>query len=153
LRQRLGSVVEEGDWVTREELQAARVAAEEARASLARWESKLLDLRKNIEHTSLAPRQYAVEQLLSITDPDVIPALEQTFSEHSPAVGILGVRLLFQMREQEASLSLARHDVLCSLDPVREAANAALRNRPVDHYVPIMLAAMHSPIQSRSQVV
>ncbi len=52
----------------------------------------------------------------------------------------------------EAAVSLARHAVFCTLPEVRGAAVGKLKSRPVEHYVPMMLAALRTPMQVRAEV-
>ena len=44
--------------------------------------------------------------------------------------------------------SLARHAVFSGLPSVRDAAIAALKQRPLDAYVPLLLSGLHSPIEA-----
>jgi len=59
---------------------------------------------------------------------------------------------LGQISVPEAAVSLARHAVFCTLQEVRGAAVGRLKARPVEHYVPVLLAALRTPMQVRAEL-
>jgi hypothetical protein len=65
----------------------------------------------------------------------------------------LTVEVLKGILGDDASLSLARVAVFSEFETARRAAAEELRDRPMEQYVPTLLAAMHTPIQTQREVV
>lgn len=63
---------------------------------------------------------------------------------------LMVIEKLSHMPAHEATLSLARHAVLAPSDWICREAIEKLKTRPLEHYVPAMLAALHTPMQSRA---
>jgi hypothetical protein len=148
-RARLGYVLIEGEWISREEI--ARALAEEAKAQAsikkhgAGFRSVLSDLTS--EH--VAVRERALEKVRAIRDPEMIPALERLVAGASEEASFAVLQALAAMPEKEATQSIARFAVL-SPDSrrVRDDASDLLKDRKFDHFVPQMVASMRSPVQA-----
>jgi len=141
-----------GVWVTREELQAQVHEQETARKSLERWQERLERISDDLGHRSQLRRDKAAAQLLEITDPSAMAALEQIVAPSSEAAAGLVVRVLGQMQTAESDLALARLAVLSPWHDVRGNAALQLRGRPMENYVPGLLGAMSTPIQSQAEL-
>ena len=152
-RQRLGFVRMNDEWFSRDEIAADRARTQARRAALAAWQPKVEDIKRRLNSRGTKQRELAEKELRAISDPDVIPALEIVLSGESARLGQLVVEVLGSIKGQESSQSLARHAVISQFDEVRESAAEALRDRPLDDYVPSMLAAMHTSIQSQREIV
>lgn len=152
-RQRLGFVRANGEWFSREEIEADRVRAEARQSALAKWQPKIENLKRRLNSRGTKQREMAEKELRSITDSDAIPALETVLSGESGPMAQLVVEALAGIKGQAASQSLARHAVLSTFEQARTAAAEKLRDRPMDDYVPGLLAAMHTPFQSQREIV
>jgi len=82
----------------------------------------------------------------------VISAAEDLWGRENQSSALLLVRLLGQVRAPEAAVALARQAAMSDWGPVRNAAVSQLRTRDVQTYVPEVLAAMVSPIESRAEL-
>lgn len=96
-------------------------------------------------------RQTAIQDWQALNDPAAIPAMEVVFSTRSSG-RVMVIEKLGTMTSHEAAISLARHAVF-SIDPaVRQLATEKLKSRPYEHFVPVMLAAMRTPLQTRAEL-
>ena len=82
----------------------------------------------------------------AIDDSASIPAMEIVFSTNrSPDSAMMVVEKLRAMDDAEATRSLARHALFINDLPFRGAAIAALKKRPLEDYVPALLACLYTP--------
>jgi hypothetical protein len=56
------------------------------------------------------------------------------------------------MGDPNATVSIARHAVFSQWDDVRSVAAGQLKERPFDHYVPLLVSALRGPIESQFAV-
>lgn len=62
------------------------------------------------------------------------------------------IERLGQIRAPQAAVSLARHAVFYTSQDVRGAAVGKLKARPLEQYVPVLLAALRTPMQARAEL-
>jgi hypothetical protein len=148
-RERLGFVRQNGQWVSRGEMALEQSREESRRSSLAKWKPVLEKIRADLEHRSQARQEFARGKLLQISDPSVIPALEEVFRGAADDVALVTVELLGTISDPEASVSLSRFAVYWPAPAVRAAAAQALQARDQDTYVPQLVSSMYSPVVSR----
>jgi len=80
-----------------------------------------------------------------------IPAMELVFSaDRNPEWAMRVVEKLGKMNVHEAAASLARHAVFAGSDAVRQQAIEKLKSRPYEDYVPLLLSALHAPVQTEA---
>lgn len=156
-RRQLGHVMVSGVWLDSQELQTSRQRALRAAQAMAVWRPRLIDLVRRLgggEGSSRKrelTRQTAISDWQALNDPAAIPAMEVVFSTRSSGPVML-IEKLGTMTSHEAAVSLARHAVF-SIDPaVRQYATEKLKSRPYEHFVPVMLAAMRTPLQTRAEL-
>ena len=90
----------------------------------------------------------ARQELAAIKVPVAVPAIEAVFCGNGGEYAPLGIESLKEMKTAQAAEALAWLAVSSPWKPVRAAATAALKDqRPFD-YVPLLLSAMRTPIQS-----
>jgi hypothetical protein len=63
---------------------------------------------------------------------------------------IMAIEKLGKMTSIDASVSLTRHAVFFIEQEVRQLAVDKLKSRPYEHFVPVLLAAMRTPLQALS---
>lgn len=150
-RARLGFVRSGQTWVRRAEIEeASRLAAAE-RDALAKWTPRLAGLADDLVSETPRRRAAGERRLEEIDDPAAVGALERvSVAGERPAMCI--VEKLAQLPGEAATESLARHAVFAPWPAVRRAAAEYLGERSEDAYVPLLLAALHTPAEARSSV-
>jgi hypothetical protein len=139
-----------GVWLSADELSRAAARAQQVAAALAECTPRLKEIRKALDSRSQQQRAKAAERLHQITDPSAVPAIELVFCADDQQAALLGVETLDQITGYEASVALARQAVFSPWQPVRDAAVEKLKARDVQDYVPPLLSALQSPVQSRA---
>ncbi|NIP87408.1 MAG: hypothetical protein GTO03_18390 [Planctomycetales bacterium] len=152
-RSRLGFVRAGDEWLSAEDVSLARERNEKTRAALASWRPKIEALKRQMHSRSPRQREYARQQLSEIEDLSAIPALEAVLAVESEDLAGLVVEVLGRLQGQEASLSLARLAVFSQFASARNSAAEQLRDRPLEEYVPTLLAALQTPIQTQREVL
>jgi hypothetical protein len=141
--------------LAKERAREFRAAAKEFAPQVARWERLL-------SAGDLNSRDLALGEIRALRDPSAIPALEDVTLdsclatnaefERTMQIGLALVEALDQMPGQRATNALVRHSIAAQVRSVREAAIAALKQRPPHDYVPMLLAALSMPIESSFRV-
>jgi hypothetical protein len=140
-----------GGWMTTADIERAKSRAAAADAALRQWRPKLLEIRDGLLARNPKRRQKAEEKLLAIEDSAAIGAIEAVLCEKE-ASAPAGIEKLADMPAAEASVSLARQALFSPWPAVRQAAVAKLKTRDRETFVPVLLALMGSPIQSRIEL-
>lgn len=150
-RQRLQFERLGNNWVRRQDLWQGLRQNQQTAASLAKWQKKLDELRASLRRN--APQQTAavIERLKSELTPDAVSALEIRLGNDNEPAARLGVQLLGTLPSHEAAAALARLAVLSPSPVVRDEAAEQLQSRPRDHYLPLLLAELSTPIESQAQ--
>ncbi|MHC4399776.1 MAG: polymorphic toxin-type HINT domain-containing protein [Planctomycetota bacterium] len=151
-RSLLGYRQVDGVWLSQEEIRQSAVRAAEVTTALREWRPKLEALRRGLTDRGQRQRDLARQRLLAIDDPAAIPALELVLSNHSEEVAALLVGVLDRIAAPEASVALARQAVFSRWGPVRDAAADKLQGRDPVTFVPMLLSAMVTPIQTRAEL-
>jgi len=151
-RHLLGYRQVDGVWLSADEISQAATRARQVAAALADWTPRLKEIRKALDSRSLQQREKATERLREISDPTVVPAIELVFCADDQQAALLGVETLDQIAGHEAAVALARQAVFSPWQPVREAAVAKLKTRDKQDYVPPLISALQSPVQSRADL-
>ncbi len=150
-RTRLGYRRVKGTWLTRNEIRRADADSRRAERARAQWEPKLLRIHYGLQHRSEKEQQKARARGLAIEDPAAIPAIESVLAASREEGALLAVEVLGNITDHEASLPLARQAVSSEWEAVRSVAAEKLKYRPLETFVPAMLAVMHTPFQSRDE--
>jgi hypothetical protein len=142
-----------GKWLTRGELKEHEAEHRAIRDSLAKWGPTLVKLRQAIDGPDFAARDRAAKELAAIDDPRAIPALEAVlltggteFQEHV-------VKSLARFPHFEATEALVRCAVLSDHALARDAAIAALGERPLHEIVPMLLDGLQAPLKAQYRLV
>ena len=139
-------------WISRREIEESTAAAEVLRGAMRQWTPKLRRLLVRLESPSKRTREAAAQQLQEIDDAAAIPVIEAVVSTKSAQSASYAVDSLAGMTAPPAAVSLARHAVFSPWDNVRRSAAEKLKDKPMEHYVPVLLNAMQSPVQARREL-
>lgn len=149
-RQLLGFRLVDGAWLSQQEISQAAVRTRQVSDALRQWTPRLTQIRKALRHRSQHQREEATKRLRAIADPAAIPAIELVFCADDHQDALLGVETLDQISTHEAAVALARQAVFSPWQDVRKSAAQKLKTRDKQHYVPPLLSALQSPVQSRA---
>ncbi len=140
------------DWFSRDELEQRDADARQITRDLARWRPKIVQVHHGLLRRSEREQEKARARLLAIDDPAAIPAIEQVLAPASQREGELAVKALGNITDHEASRALARQAVSSTWPEVRFEAARELKHRPMEAFVPMMLAMMYTPIRARNEL-
>ncbi len=147
MRERLGYVNLNGLWIRSEDFAHAAARQAEIAASLEKWGATIEQTLRLVSGVR-RQRDRGREQLFGIRDLSAIPAMERMGSSASEAAGVLLIEWLSRLDAYEASQAIARTALVSPHEPVRRVAAEALRSRPFDEYVPVLLGALKTPVTS-----
>jgi hypothetical protein len=116
-------------------------------ASIQPWRDRLLKLAASLRDGTR--NDALLDRLWAEIDVDGIAAVEVVLATHSEPAAMLAVEILSGVPLHQASHALARIAVLSPWAEVRNQAAVQLRPQPQDHYVPLLLSGLSSPIESR----
>ncbi len=147
-RRQLGFQKVNGTWLGQQEIADARAKVADFQASLSRWGHKLEDSLKRLGGSNRQARDVARQELQTIKTPDAVPAIEVVFCANGGEYAALGIDLLKQMKAAQAAEALAWLAAYSPFKPVQSAATTALKDQRPHNYVPLLLGAMRTPVQS-----
>lgn len=148
----LGYRLVDGIWLTPEEIERANARAAAAVAALKQWRPKLLEIREALQQRVRKQQETAQQRFNAIEDPAAIPAIEMVFCGDSEPMALAGMEKIAAMSAGDASLALARQALFSPWATVRQSAEERLKSRERETYVPALLSAMGSPVQSRVEL-
>ncbi len=151
-REKLGFRRVDGVWLNQREVAEGRERAAKAIADMNEWRPKLETLRKQFLGTNPKVTEQAESQIRVIHVAAAIPAIEVVLCAHNEKTAQLAITTLAGMTTTEASVALARQALFSPWLFVRQAAALRLQGREVDHYAAALLAELHTPIQTRSEL-
>ncbi|MCE9545038.1 MAG: hypothetical protein K8T25_05905 [Planctomycetia bacterium] len=151
-RAQLGFTRVGNDWVASTERKQAEADDKTRAASLAAWKPRIEKFARALEATNSKQRSWAAEQIVAIDDPAAVMAIETVLGDLSETAAGLAVQALGKINQPTASLALARLGINSRWASVRKAAAAALKSRPMEQYVPALLAAMSGPVRTHNEI-
>jgi hypothetical protein len=152
-RQRLGFTRVGREWVSRDEVSRQQRKDDAAREALAHWTPIISKLALQLSSRSESTRRFAVQQLKQIHDPAALPALHAQLASKGEEHELLTVDITAQMTDPDATASLARQAVFSSSLRVRKAAAEKLKICERDHFVPLLVSSMYTPVVSQVAMV
>ncbi len=150
--EKLNLVPAGGAWLTKEEVAARQEEAKAVQESLVKWRPKLKALQQFIDGDDFTKRDKAIAELDQFDDPAMIPALESFLLDAKGEFQERAVKKLASFTHNEATQALVRYAVLSEYSLARDAAIAALKERPQAEYVPLLLSGLVAPLKSRFQI-
>ncbi len=152
-RQLLGHRRTNGVWLSPKDMDQARKQLARSAADLGKWGPTLKPLVRRLAQADKPEYDRAVKLLLAIDDPAAIPAMESILASASKDAALCVAHALSRMTtSHEAAAALARLAVLSPELDVREAATAAIQKRSLNHYVPVLLSGMSTPIIAKAEL-
>lgn len=151
-REKLGFIRSGQTWISVDEVRANAALADSVRANFARWQPKIVAIREGLQAKARYRREAAFRELYAIQDPNAVGTLEALLGYDSPELCEIAIKKLSTMTDREATRALMRLSVHANAETARKAAAAALKERPFEDYVPVLLGALSSQIQARQQI-
>ena len=142
-----------GAWHSREELEQVADQEKQTAAALKKWSAKVDRIAAGFARRDPKLRDRAAAALSEIKDPAAVAALELKLSLVNQEGAQALVDTLAKMPAGDAALALARQAIGSPWQEVRESAAEQLRTRPLESFVPALLAALYSPIQDEMSLV
>ncbi len=150
-RRRLGHIQIDGSWLSEDERETASRKASDVATAMKKWSPKLTALGKSLTKSKLR-QQAAVKQLAEIDDPAAIPSMELFVSTPTELGAVAVVEALSQSEAPDASLSLARHALLCTWAEAGDNAVEKLKKRDPHSFIPAILSTTRTPWQARMEL-
>lgn len=147
-RQAAGYQKIDRSWIHTSELAAHREAMLKQREAFEKWRPQFDDLARRLRSQSATARAQGEKDLVAVTDPDCIPALEALFCGKQELLALKGIECLQRIDHLRSTLALARQAIYSPWPSVREQAATVLQSRPRDQYVPQWLAALGTRIDA-----
>jgi hypothetical protein len=141
IRQRLGHVRGERQWISREQAQREQIIATASK----QWLPRLKEAHLLLQSGTTSQRQEAHEELQQIRDPLAIPALEEVLSQNE-ADSLLLVDILARIDDPLSAQALVRLAVESESTVARNAATAQLARLDQYAYVPLLLSRLRADI-------
>jgi len=151
-RGRLGFRRVDGQWRSEEELASAQAERQQRARDLKQWQRRIEQLAHNLENASTLGQKVSTERIRQIDDPRAIAALESILAPSSEEAGLLAVEVLDRFSQSDASLALARVAVFSRWEKVRQSATERLTRREEESFIPDLLDALSTPIESRQRL-
>jgi len=159
--QALGLRPHRGILLTPRQIEQLRAQLHKVRQAADRWSPLLARWQTAAERGDAALTPDIRERLAKISDPFEMLGLEQTMwlqvrdkrkqsVYHAMVLAMMPV--LGENPRPAAGESLARHAVFSTFNDVRAAAIAGLKRHPLDHYAPLLLSGLQSPIKAGAAV-
>jgi hypothetical protein len=158
--QALGLRPYRGMMLTQEQIKQLNEQQRSVRKAVERWRPVVLQWRKTAEDGERAMPAEVREQVGRIDNAADMVALEGDLWQQVGAkrksqlyhdMGLQMMRALGDNRHPAAAESLARYAAFSGFADVRAAAAAGLKRHPLDHYVPLLLSGLQSPIEASMQ--
>ena len=141
-----------GQLVTSAEMALGKEQDEKAKQAMAHWRPLIAAIRSKIDSKVPGEHEAGLEELRAIQDPTAIECLLATF-KNRPNLLCEAIHAIGQMPGQEATDALLQQALLTKNETVGLAACEQLKGRSVYGYVPKLLAALSTPLQTKFEVV
>ncbi|MBI2824731.1 MAG: hypothetical protein HYX69_08600 [Planctomycetia bacterium] len=149
LVKKLGLTRFQGMLVSPQQRETLEEQARDAEDCFKKWTPRLSKMKEAIAEGSPAKVESLLNDVRRIRDPAAIPALEAGFANGTADEQAAVIYCLGAMPEQAATDSLVRFAILSEVDEAREAAAKALKPRNLFSFVPTLMGALESPIDTK----
>ena len=151
-RERLGDVLVDGFWVTREEVEAFVWTLAETRKSLDEWSPQVQPIVNRLLRARQRAWELSRDELNAVRDPAAIPAVEAAFAGADEVAAQWYLDWLSSLDAWEASVALARQALSSGSPAVRARAQVHLQQRRIDDYAPALLSLLRADHDIRSSL-
>lgn len=141
-----------GRLITAAELAQRKEQDQNAKQAMRRWRPLLTAIRGKIESKSAGERDEGMRELQAVHDPDAINALVAVF-KNRPSVLCEAIRVIGQFPSQHATDVLLEQAVLAKSTDVLTAACDELKTRSMYGYVPKLISALSTPVETKFEVI
>jgi hypothetical protein len=153
----LGLQLYQGQLLTRQQIEQEKKSAGERMRAMQTWQPKMTKWRTAIERGSPKDLDDALRRLKELSDPAAVEAMEAVFAINpettkSTRLNLLLVEVAGRIPGFATTRVLRRRALLADSFEVRTAAANELKKRPMHTYVPWLIAAMPSALETRSSV-
>ncbi|MFO0917214.1 MAG: hypothetical protein U0872_02745 [Planctomycetaceae bacterium] len=145
---RLGYRLVGNQWFTPDELRAGEQEFQASKSAWRKVESRWERLANWLDGTP-KQRTAALAELKSLNSASNLAVFEQYLALTSESAGQAVVLVAQELDSYRASQALARLAIGSPWRSVQTQAIEALRNRPYEHYVPLVLSVLHTPISAQ----
>ncbi len=148
---RLGYRQVGNQWFTPAEL---RTLENEFQMTMKAWrklQPRLEGLALRLEGTP-KQRERALAELKSLATISRLSVLEQYLAPSSESAALAIVNTVGELESYRASQTLARLAISSPWKSAQQEAIKALERRPLEHYVPVVLSTLQTPISSRFNI-
>ncbi len=140
---KLGYVKYQGKWMSSEQASAAAAKDKAQKKAVAAWGPYLRRLKRQLGEQ--LRREFAVEKLLEIVDPNAAVAVKNVLLDSSEDHQTLAENILEKIPTAESSHILASMALYSDYEKVRSAAAVALKSRPAKDFALDLVEAIHEP--------
>ena len=151
-RQLLGLQRMGNRWLTPHEYATTKQHFANQSAAMQSWLATCEQWREAIVSGRAKARFHAFAQLRALDDEAAIPALDHCFQNVPSSAGSAIVACFARIDTPPSTAALVRRAARSPHAAVRSAAVAALQQRPLHDYLPLVLAEMDAPYQSAFRV-
>ncbi len=151
-RERLGDVLVDGFWVTREEVEVFLTGVLRARQDQQVWGPQVQPIVRRLLRSRQRAWELARDELHAIRDPAAIPAVEAAFAGAEDAARGWYLEWLSSLDSWEASVVIARHALAADSPVLRADAQRRLQERRIDDYAPTLMALLRANPEVRSSL-
>ncbi|WP_164103189.1 Hint domain-containing protein [Candidatus Laterigemmans baculatus] len=139
----------DGRWVTPEQMAQLNAEIAALRESLQKYGGKLMKLASDTQTGKPAERQVAAQSLLELDATDATPAVAAIFAAAPRPLIDPAIQWMSERSDPAATAILAQWSIDHPDPAARDLCTAALRQRPLYHYVPHLLERARSPLVSQ----
>lgn len=135
-----------------DEIEALRSAERARQASLKQWRASLTSLDRRLGSRSASVRQQARDELMRITDPSVLPALEDILCRSGSETASAGIDLMATFDSVSAIDAMVRQVCASPHIEVRQRVAEHLKAQSPYRWVPQLLSTLQAPISLSGRV-
>ncbi|MCA9184216.1 MAG: polymorphic toxin-type HINT domain-containing protein [Pirellulaceae bacterium] len=140
-------------WLHADEITDLTEQRSASLAAINKWQPTMQQLANDIVSRDRRRALMAARELDAIDELDAIPAMEWVLIPTSADAAILAISAIAEFPEQQATMALARQAVYAPWANVRYQAIGKLKERPMESYVPDLLATMVSETETSASIV
>jgi hypothetical protein len=143
----------ESYWISQQENEESIRKSKILADSLKKWMPKVREWVAALEGQDTKKRVKAIEQLRSVNDPRVVAALHVAVGQVSSTSALHFLQAMKRFQTPEACIALAGIAISDPSSPLGSAAIEALKEYPMEFYVPALLDSMCTEYQLKEQSV
>jgi len=152
IRLALGHSQINGNWFTPEELAREREQMEQWIGHLQNWTPEISQIYTMLSSSNAKQRKLGWEQLQSIDDPSVVPAIEGVIMANNFRLAETALDVVSKFDTTQATHVILRQALNSPSASCREKASRLLSTRDWYDFVPLLISQLRTPTQGRWNV-